>query len=99
MSDRACFILSCRILFALSNSRFLAAGRFFPARLMNIWIILIPDPIPFGLTFLLPMTRAIVAASLENVPAGGCVESVRTARDHRRPDLDAFFCAATRYRP
>jgi hypothetical protein len=43
----------------------------------------IPEPIPFGLTFLLAMTRAIVGAFLENVPSGGKVDTVLTLRTHR----------------
>ncbi|HEY3242572.1 MAG TPA: hypothetical protein VGM03_04395 [Phycisphaerae bacterium] len=43
-----------------------------------------PDPIPFGLTRLLAIVRAIVRASLLNSPGGGAVETVVTSCDHFR---------------
>jgi hypothetical protein len=42
-----------------------------------------PDPGPFGETFLEAKMRAIVAASFVNNPFGGCVESVFTFDTHR----------------
>src|SRR5437763_14780988 len=60
-----CFrALACSSRFAFSSSRLRLAGRFLPARLMKNCTIRIPEPIPFGLTFLVAMTRAIVSASL-----------------------------------
>jgi hypothetical protein len=46
-----------------------------------------PEPIPFGLTRLVDMTRAIVLASLLNVSFGGNVDSVSTLLTQRRPLL------------
>jgi hypothetical protein len=74
---------SCRIRLALSSSRLREAGRFLPARLMKYWIMRIPDPIPFGLTFLLAMTLATVSASWLKVSRGGKVETVFTRATHR----------------
>jgi hypothetical protein len=64
----------------------------------------IPDPIPFGLTFLLAMTLAIVSASFVYRPAGGKVDTVVTVRTHffggffRRPapmgEHDCELCAS-----
>jgi len=42
----------------------------------------IPDPGPFGETFLEARVLAIVAALFVNNPAGGCVESVLTVATH-----------------
>src|SRR5437016_4875476 len=41
-----------------------------------------PEPMPFGLTFLVAMIRATVLASFMNVPSGGKVETVCTLWDH-----------------
>jgi hypothetical protein len=49
---------------------------------MKNWIIRMADPMPFGLTFLLAIVRAIDAASLVNVPSGGKVDTVFTRRTH-----------------
>ena len=56
---------------AFSSSRLRAAGRSLPARLMKNWIIRMPEPMPFGLTFLLANVRAMVSASLVNKFFGG----------------------------
>src|SRR2546425_357820 len=56
-----------------------------PARLMKNWIMRMPEPIPFGLTFLLAIVRATVGASFVNRPAGGEVGTVFT------PWLHFFF--------
>ena len=42
---------------------------------MKNWIMRIPEPIPFGLTFLVAMTRAMVSASFAKIPSGGKVET------------------------
>jgi hypothetical protein len=42
-----------------------------------------PDPMPFGETFLDARERTIVAALLVNSPAGGWVESVETLATQR----------------
>jgi hypothetical protein len=39
-------------------------------------------PMPFGLTFLLAIVRAIDSASFVNVPSGGKVDTVFTPRTH-----------------
>src|SRR5260221_2714537 len=54
-----------------------------PARFIKYVSIFMPDPGPFGETFLEASTRAIVGALLLNSPAGGCVESVLTFDIHR----------------
>src|SRR5437762_7638243 len=76
---------------AFSSSRFCLAGRSLPPRLMWNWIILMPEPIPLGLTFLLAIVLATVSASLVKMPSGGNVETVFTFRIHR---LFVFFLAA-----
>jgi hypothetical protein len=53
------------------HSRLWVADGFLPARLMKYWIIRMPEPIPFGLTFLLAMVRATVSASWLNVSRWG----------------------------
>src|SRR4029453_13456193 len=66
---RVSFCPACRAWrrrFARSSSRRCRAGRFAPARLMKYWTIRIAEPSPFGLTFLVAITRAIVAASFAN---------------------------------
>jgi hypothetical protein len=65
---------------------------------MNIWTILIADPIPPGDTFLVAMMRATSAAGLVKVPGGGKVDSVLMVRAHLRivmrpVDLEAGFLA------
>jgi len=72
---------------ASSNSRLRAAGRALPARLMKYRIMRMPEPIPLGLTFLLPITRAMVRAPLVNRSLGGNVETVFT------PRTQCFFSA------
>jgi hypothetical protein len=74
--------LPCKNRLAFSSSRLRAALNFFPDRLMNIWTILIAEPIPPGDTFLLAIMRATSLAGLVNVPAGGEVDSVLTFLDH-----------------
>jgi len=69
---------------AFSSSAFRAAVSPRPPRLMKYWIMLIPEPIPFGLTRRLPSDRAIVFASFVKTPAGGNVETVFTRRTQRR---------------
>lgn len=69
---------------AFSSSARRLALRFLPPRLMKYWIIRTPDPIPPGDTSFLAIVRAIWAADPENVPRGGCVESVVTVRTHLR---------------
>jgi hypothetical protein len=73
----------CNILFAFSNSCLREAGKPFPARFMKYCIIRIPEPIPLGLTFFEAMCRAIVSASLVNMPFFGKVDSVVTFLTHR----------------
>jgi hypothetical protein len=68
--------------FALASSRRRLTVKFFPARLIKKVSIRIPDPGPFGETFLEAKVFAIVAALLLNKPAGGWVESVSTLPDH-----------------
>src|SRR5207245_2639630 len=70
--------LSCRIFLAFSSSRLRPAGIPLPARLMKYWIMRMPEPMPWGLTFLLAIMRAMVLASLVKVPSGGKVETVFT---------------------
>lgn len=53
-----------------------------PARFMKYVSILMPDPGPFGETFLEARVRAIVEALFVNNPDGGCVESVLTLDTH-----------------
>jgi hypothetical protein len=72
------------MLLAFSSSRRRCAESVFPARLMKNWIMRMPDPIPFGLTRLLAIVRAIVRASLLNSPGGGAVETMLTLCDHFR---------------
>ena len=50
---------------------------------MKNWIMRMPEPIPFGLTFFVAITRAIVAASRSNRPGGGKVDTVFTFRIQR----------------
>jgi hypothetical protein len=50
---------------------------------MKNWIILIPEPMPLGLTFLLAKAFAMVAAFLVNTRSGGKVEEVLTVLTHR----------------
>ena len=73
--------------FAFSSSRFRVGDRPLPERLMKYCIMRMPEPMPLGLTFLLDITLAIVAASLVKVPSGGKVETVFTFWTH-------FFLAA-----
>ena len=68
-------------LFQLSFSPVLS---FRPARLINIWTILIADPIPPGDIFGFSMIRATSSPGLVKVPAGGKVDSVLISRDHFR---------------
>ena len=75
--------LDCNILFAFSNSRLREAGRLFPARFKKYCIIRMPEPTPLGLTFFEAMCRAIVSASLVNMPFSGKVDSVVTPLTHR----------------
>src|SRR5438105_3492079 len=75
--------------FAFSSSFFWPGSRFLPARLINIWTILIPEPIPLGLTFLLAIVLATFSAFFLNVSEGGNVDSVLILRDHLR----LFFVA------
>jgi len=73
-----------KMLLAFSNSFFLSAVSFLPARLMNICTILIADPIPPGETSLRAIVFATTSAGLVNVPFGGNVDSVLTFADHFR---------------
>jgi hypothetical protein len=84
---------------AFSNSRLCLAGKFLPARLMKNWTMRIPDPIPFGLTFLLAIALATVLASLVNKPGGGKVETVFTWCDQRLDFSSVFFLLAIDYSP
>ena len=77
------FFWDCNILFAFSNSRLREAGMSLPARLMKYCIIRMPEPIPLGLTFFEAICRAIVSASLVNIPFFGNVDSVLTFLTHR----------------
>jgi|SRR5438105_6625873 len=81
--DFSALFRSCRILIALSSSRLREAGKFFPARLIKYCVILMPEPIPFGLTFFDDMCRAIVSASLVKIPFSGNVETVLTLLTQR----------------
>jgi hypothetical protein len=87
------FFWDCSILFAFSNSRLREAGKPFPARFMKYCIIRIPELTPLGLTFFEAICRAIVSASLVNVPFLGKVDSVVTLLTHRflLLLLDFFF--------
>jgi hypothetical protein len=80
-------ILRCRILLAFSNSFLRPALSFRPARLINIWTILIADPRPPGDTFFVAMILATSSPGFVNVPAGGNVETVLMFRDHLRTGL------------
>jgi len=77
------FFWDCIILFAFSNSCLREAGKSLPARLMKYCIIRMPEPIPLGLTFFEAICRAIVSASLVNMPFLGNVDSVVTLLTHR----------------
>src|SRR5262245_657367 len=68
--------LLCKMRLAFSNSLFCGGSRFFPERLINIWTMRMPEPIPLGLTLLDAIFLAIVSASLVNSPGGGNVETV-----------------------
>jgi hypothetical protein len=70
--------------FARSSSWRWRAGRFFPPRLMKNCTMRMPEPMPFGLTRFVAITRAIVSASFAKRPAGGKVETVFTSRTQRR---------------
>ena len=50
---------------------------------MKYCIMRMPEPVPLGLTFFDAMCRAIVSASLVNIPFLGKVDSVSTLRIHR----------------
>src|SRR5882672_4808460 len=50
---------------------------------MKYWIMRMPEPIPLGLTFLLPKERAMEAASLVNTWRGGKVETLVTVCTQR----------------
>jgi hypothetical protein len=50
---------------------------------MKYCIIRMPEPIPLGLTFFEAICRAIVSASLVNMPFLGNVDSVVTLLTHR----------------
>jgi hypothetical protein len=76
------FFWDCNIFFAFSNSRLREAGKSLPARLMKYCIISMPEPIPLGLTFFEAICRAIVSASLVNIPFLGNVDSVVTFLTH-----------------
>src|SRR6516162_11402858 len=75
--------LDCNRCFAFSSSCLRAGDNPLPARLMKNWIIRVPEAIPFGLTFLLAMARAIVAGSLVKMREGGYVETVFTSLTQR----------------
>jgi hypothetical protein len=77
------FFWDCNILFAFSNSCLREAGKSLPARLMKYCIIRMPEPTPLGLTFFEAICRAIVSASLVNMPFLGNVDSVVTFLTHR----------------
>jgi|SRR5215218_8244542 hypothetical protein len=82
---------ACNILFAFSNSRLREADKPFPARFMKYCIIRIPEPNPLGLTFFEAICRAIVSASLVNIPFLGKVDSVVTFLTHRFLLLRGFL--------
>ena len=69
--------------FCSSARRFAVNPR--PARFIKYVSIRIPDPGPFGETFLEARVRAMVAALFVNNPDGGCVESVLTVDTHLFP--------------
>ena len=77
------FWRACSILFAFSSSRLREAGRPLPPRFRKYCIIRMPESIPFGLTFLEAICRAIVPASLVNMPFSGKVDTVETLLTHR----------------
>jgi hypothetical protein len=77
------FFWDCNIFFAFSNSCLREAGKSLPARLMKYCIIRIPEPTPLGLTFFEAICRAIVSASLVNMPFLGNVDSVVIFLTHR----------------
>ena len=58
---------------------------------MKYCIIRIPEPTPLGLTFFEAICRAIVSASLVNMPFLGNVDSVVTFLTHRFLLLPAFL--------
>ena len=68
---------------AFSSSLLRFPLKFFPARLIKKFNIRIPEPGPFGETFLDASDLAIVSASLVKSPGGGKVETVFTCLDHR----------------
>jgi len=76
--------LSCNRCLVFSSSSFRLVSRLFPARLMKNCTIRIAEPSPFGLTFLVAITRAIVSASFLYKPSGGYVETVLTLPLQRR---------------
>jgi hypothetical protein len=61
----------------------LCKRRSLPARLMNNWIMRIPEPMPLGETRLRAIVRAICSADLVKVFGGGAVETVFTFPDQR----------------
>jgi hypothetical protein len=65
---------------------------------MKYWIIRIPDTMPFGLTFLLAIMRAIVLASFVKVSFGGKVETVWTSLTQYLRDLLAVMRLALHVR-
>ncbi len=76
-----------------------ATGSVLPARLIKNCTMRIAEPSPFGLTFLVAITRAIVSASLVYKPSGGYVETVFTFPLHLRSlplRCDADFFARLR---
>ena len=81
---------ACSILFAFSSSRLREAGKPLPARFMKYCIMRMPELIPLGLTFFEAMCRAIVSASLVNMPFLGKVDSVVTLLTHRLLPLLLF---------
>src|SRR5262245_41508739 len=78
LRDAQCYRsrLLCKMCLAFSSSVFCRESSFFPDRLINIWTIRIPEPIPLGLTFFEAMVLAMVSPSLVNRPFGGNVETV-----------------------
>jgi hypothetical protein len=72
---------------------------------MKYWIMRIPELMPLGETSLRAIVRAISAALPENVPGGGCVESVVTRRTHFRFAVRLvamtllYACSKSRRRP
>lgn len=69
--------------FALSSSARRSELRPRPARFMKYESIRMPEPGPFGETFLEAKVLAIVLALFVNNPGGGWVESVFTFATHR----------------